>query len=267
MCELLGMSANVPTDICFSFQGLMRRGGATGPHRDGWGIAFYEGAGVRDFRDPDPGSESEVAQFVQRYPIKSLTVISHIRQANVGKVALENTHPFIRELWGRYWSYAHNGQLSHFNDLNPSRFLPVGNTDSERAFCWLLDRLAAEFSPTQVGEVAFQQLLKSLCDELATRGVFNMLLTDGHWLFAYCSTKLSWITRRAPFGVATLADEELSVDFGQETTPDDIVTVIATTPLTLDERWEIMRAGEMAVFRDGLVQAQLASVTAPSPSR
>ncbi len=30
MCELLGMSANVPTDICFSFTGLMQRGGNTG---------------------------------------------------------------------------------------------------------------------------------------------------------------------------------------------------------------------------------------------
>ncbi|WP_422387583.1 class II glutamine amidotransferase [Erwinia aphidicola] len=27
MCELLGMSANVPTDICFSFTGLVQRGG------------------------------------------------------------------------------------------------------------------------------------------------------------------------------------------------------------------------------------------------
>jgi len=26
MCELLGMSANVPTDIVFSFTGLMQRG-------------------------------------------------------------------------------------------------------------------------------------------------------------------------------------------------------------------------------------------------
>ncbi len=37
MCELLGMSANVPTDICFSFTGLVQRGGGTGPHKDGSG--------------------------------------------------------------------------------------------------------------------------------------------------------------------------------------------------------------------------------------
>ncbi|MFP3335452.1 class II glutamine amidotransferase, partial [Pseudomonas sp. SIMBA_064] len=29
MCELMGMSGNVPTDIVFSFTGLMQRGGRT----------------------------------------------------------------------------------------------------------------------------------------------------------------------------------------------------------------------------------------------
>lgn len=101
MCELMGMSANVPTDICFSFTGLVRRGGITGPHRDGWGIAFYEGKGCRMFHDARPSAESEIARLLERYSIKSRTVISHIRQATHGKVSLENTHPFRRELWGR----------------------------------------------------------------------------------------------------------------------------------------------------------------------
>ena len=91
MCELLGMSANVPTDICFSFSGLLQRGGATGPHKDGWGVVFYEGKGVREFHDPEACSESPVAQLVSQYPIKSCCVISHIRQANVGQINLENT--------------------------------------------------------------------------------------------------------------------------------------------------------------------------------
>jgi predicted glutamine amidotransferase len=30
-------------------------------------------------------------------------------------VALENTHPFVRELWGRYWVFAHNGDLEGFH--------------------------------------------------------------------------------------------------------------------------------------------------------
>jgi len=34
------MPANTPTDICFSFSGLMQRGGNTGPHKDGWDVTF-----------------------------------------------------------------------------------------------------------------------------------------------------------------------------------------------------------------------------------
>src|SRR5690606_19460764 len=80
MCELLGMSANVPTDICFSFTGLMLRGGKTGPHKDGWGITFYEGRGFRTFKDPEPSAQSPIAKLVQALPIKSRAVVSHIRQ-------------------------------------------------------------------------------------------------------------------------------------------------------------------------------------------
>ena len=71
MCELLGMSANVPTDICFSFTGLVQRGGGTGPHKDGWGITFYEGKGCRTFKDPQPSFQSPIAKLVQDYPIKT----------------------------------------------------------------------------------------------------------------------------------------------------------------------------------------------------
>ncbi|GGD52598.1 hypothetical protein GCM10011357_05550 [Lacimicrobium alkaliphilum] len=51
MCELMGMSANVPTDICFSFKGLRERRGRTGPHKDGWGVAFYSIKGNIDFSE------------------------------------------------------------------------------------------------------------------------------------------------------------------------------------------------------------------------
>ena len=63
MCELLGMSASVPTDICFSFTGLIRRGGQTGPHKDGWGIAFYDGKGCRTFHDPAASAHSPVRDW------------------------------------------------------------------------------------------------------------------------------------------------------------------------------------------------------------
>lgn len=256
MCELLGMSANVPTDICFSFQGLIQRGGGTGPHKDGWGIVFYEGRGVREFRDPAPGVESEVAKLVQSYPIKSHYVISHIRQANVGGICLENTHPFVRELWGEYWTFAHNGQLDNSDQLCLDKDQPVGSTDSERAFCWLLQRLRSTFEccPSEERLSAF---VYDCAQELKAMGVFNMLLSNGRLMMAFCTTKLQWITRKAPFGQAQLTDADLNIDFSGETTPDDVVTVIATQPLTNNEQWQALAPGEMAVFVEGRLVRKL----------
>ncbi|MBS0848834.1 class II glutamine amidotransferase [Citrobacter sp. JGM124] len=248
MCELLGMSANVPTDICFSFTGLVQRGGRTGPHKDGWGITFYEGKGCRTFKDPQPSIHSPIARLVQEYPIKSCSVIAHIRQANRGRVALENTHPFTRELWGRNWTYAHNGQLKGYRRLNSGSFRPIGETDSEQAFCWLLHKLAERYPRTPGNMEAVFRYIAELATELREKGVFNMLLSDGRYVMAFCSTNLFWITRRSPFGTAKLIDQDVEINFQEETTPDDVVTVIATQPLTGNETWQRIEPGHSVLF-------------------
>jgi len=265
MCELLGMSANVPTDICFSFTGLMQRGGRTGPHRDGWGITFYEGKGFRTFKDPKPSCESKIAELVQHYPIKSRAIVSHIRQANRGSVNLENTHPFTRELWGKYWTFAHNGQLSSYQNLYTGRHRPVGETDSELAFCWLLKQMEDRYpEPPKDMESVFLYVAKC-CDELREKGVFNMLLSDGEYVMTYCTNHLYWITRRAPFGKAALLDEDVEINFQEETTPHDIVSVIATQPLTANEAWQRMKPGEYGLFYLGELVKNNASELASVP--
>lgn len=211
MCELLGLSANVPTDIRFSFAGLARRGGGTGPHRDGWGIAFYEGRGARAFHESAPCAESDLARLVRAHPIRSRIVIGHVRRANRGRVALANTHPFARELWGRTWTFAHNGQLRGVKRLRLGRFRPVGTTDSEHAFCWLLGRLDQRWRDLPA-PATLDRALAGLCAELGALGVFNMLLSDSRALYAHCGKRLCTLTRRAPFGRATLVDEAWQAD-------------------------------------------------------
>src|SRR6059058_1068926 len=95
MCQLLGMNANTPTDAMFSFTGLATR---ADEHKDGFGIAFFEDRGLRLFVDQHSARTSPVAELVQGYPIRSDNVIAHIRKATQGRIALENTHPFMREL-------------------------------------------------------------------------------------------------------------------------------------------------------------------------
>lgn len=250
MCQLLGMNCNTPTDIVFSFTGFAHRAGRTGEHVDGWGIAFFEGRAVRHFVDHQAALVSPIADLIRRYPIKSTNVIAHIRKATVGPVILENCHPFIREMWGRYWVFAHNGDLKAYQPALDGPYQPVGSTDSERAFCWILQSLRARFASRPSRDV-LADALRGLCAEIATHGTFNMMLSDGTELYAHCSTRLHYLVRQHPFAMASLSDDEVTVNFADFTTPNDRVAVIVTEPLTANETWLPFASGELKVFVDG----------------
>ena len=196
-----------------------------------------------------------MAELISRYPIKSRNVISHIRKATRGKVALENCHPFVRELWGRYWVFALNGDLQDFCPRLHGSFKPVGDTDSEHAFCWIMQELAK--SHANVPSVAELTLtLAELASNIAPHGTFNFLLSNGQALWAHASTKpqsqgLYYLERKHPFAPATLSDEALSVNFADLTQAHDRVAIVVSAPLTSNEAWIAFEPGELKVFAEG----------------
>jgi glutamine amidotransferase len=149
--------------------------------------------------------------------------------------------------------FAHNGDLQNFNPRLHASFHPVGNTDSERAFCWLLQ----EMSKSHAGVPSVEELtltLRELVPTIAKHGRFNFLLSNGDALWAHCSTNLYYVERRHPFTHAHLADEDLSIDFAQHTSPDDKIAVVVTAPLTVNETWTQFQPGELKVFVDGQIR-------------
>ncbi len=257
MCELLALNANTPTDMGFSFRGLSRRGGATGEHADGWGLASFtpDGHGLTVLREDAPAAFSALAdQLAERSP-KAVVSIAHIRKATRGVVALDNCHPFSRSWQGQRWVFAHNGDLQGEIPLG-DQHRPCGSTDSEAAFCWILQQLDAA-QPDPENPAALFELLHHCAAELAQRGTFNVLISNGRWLFASATTRLHWLTRRAPFGRATLADLPLQVDFSCVTTAKDVVTILSTEPLTTDEQWQPFARGESMLLIDGEIRRRL----------
>ena len=100
---------------------------------------------------------------------------------------------------------------------------------------------------------------RTLADQLAALGTFNMLLADATHLYAYCNTHLHWLTRRAPFGEARSIDTGERVDFHELTTPNDIVTLVASRPLTDNEVWHAMTPHRLTVWRTGVAVASVAA--------
>jgi glutamine amidotransferase len=250
MCELLALNASAPTAATFSFSGLSARGGDTGDHADGWGMAFHDGDGCRVFIDAGRACDAPLAEFLRQHPLRARTVLAHVRKATQGAVALANCHPFQREWAGRHWLFCHNGDLKDFRPPLDGSYLPVGATDSEWAFCWLLQQLRRRFASAPSWPV-LAPVLAELVAQVAHHGVFNLLLSDGHALYAHASTKLVWLQRQHPFPRARLLDRDVEVDLAAANAPADRMAVVATAPLTQGEAWQNFLPGEMRVFEHG----------------
>jgi predicted glutamine amidotransferase len=252
MCQLLGTNCAEPTDITFSFTGFAARGGVTDHHTDGWGIAFFENRACRLFIDHQSAATSPVATLVKNYPIKSKNAIAHIRKATQGAISLENCHPFMRELWGRHWIFAHNGDLRDYHPVLSGVYQPVGTTDSELAFCAIMEGLRQHApGPNLPSLNTVFEILTQLVKEITSFGIFNFLLSNGEALFAYSSTRLHYIVRRWPFSTARLIDVDMTIDFTKHMTPEDCTAVIATQPLTHEDNWQAFASGDLLMFQNG----------------
>jgi glutamine amidotransferase len=252
MCQLFALSCNAPTSVNFSFTGLSARGGQTGEHADGYGLAFHDDKVCRQFIDDGRASDSALAEFLRRHPIRAHTILAHIRKATQGAVQLANCHPFVREWQGRHWSFCHNGDLQDFKPRLGGSHLPVGDTDSERAFCWMLQELRRRFRGARApGWQHLAPVIADLADRIASHGRFNFLLSDGQAVYAHASTRLFWLTRKHPFPTAHLVDHDITLDLSVANGPDDRMVLVATEPLTRNEAWTPFGAGELQVFVAG----------------
>jgi predicted glutamine amidotransferase len=251
MCQLLGMNSSKPATLGFSFAGFAERGGRTGEHRDGWGIAFHEAAGCRLITDRLPSSASPLAAKLKHDAYRARNVVAHIRKATQGEVAPRNSHPFTRVLWGCTWSFAHNGNLEAFHPAADDHYQAAGETDSERAFCYLLAGLRRRFGLQRPSRQALFDFVSTMALEVARHGSFNFILSDGELLLAHCSTDLHYVVREYPFTSARLVDCDVQIDFSRHNHLDDRMAVIATLPLTSGEPWRAFEPGELKMFVNG----------------
>lgn len=264
MCELLAMSSSQSAKLTFSLRTLASRGGAAGNTHDGWGVAFYQGRDVALFREPAAAGESALVRYLEFQGPSTNLAISHIRRATHGAVQLSNTQPFVRELGGRTHVFAHNGHLpgivsSAVMALGPYR--PVGETDSEHAFCALLARLRLlweEAIPPSLE--ARLKLLARFASDLRAFGPANFLYADGDALFAHGHRRIQRASGQIePPGLWTLqrhctrADPAPECHGGVSVAPDEqALVLIASVPLT-DDAWRPLAEGELVAVRAGEV--------------
>ncbi len=265
MCELFGMSSLRPTDVRFSLEAFSRHGGLEGPHKDGWGIAFYDEEDVRLVKEPRPAFDSACVRFIQEHAFETPLAVSHIRRATQGRLAMKNCQPFARELGGRMHVFAHNGDLDSAlldERMSVGRCRAVGDTDSERAFCALLGTLEALWMAGLPAIERRLDVVERFAAELRTLGPANFLYSDGDALFIHGDRRLHADGRSPhPPGLHVLCRHcreqkggavevpGLSIGLGAEQS----VVLAASVPLTGEADWKPLERGELVVARQGRV--------------
>ena len=267
MCELLGLSSNAPATVNVSLPKLAEHGRVSGTYNDGWGVGYYEGADVRLMKDSAAVGDSEWIQFIASHNLRSQLVIAHTRKATRGTRSYSNAQPFVRELAGRAHLFAHNGDLPGIfksSAFQADRFNPIGETDSELAFCALLDQMAAIWTVQGAVPTLRQRFLivSSFAVELRKLGPANFLYSDGEMLFAHGHRRkhaetgkieapgLVSIQRQCQQDTIGLVASGLSIRGDNQQ-----VTLFASVPLT-NEFWVPLAEGELVAARGGQIVAR-----------
>lgn len=263
MCELFGFAAEDPALLHYSLHEFARHGGGT-HNAEGWGIAQYLDGDIRLLKEPGAARDSACLNLIESHPLRSPLVLSHIRHATQGVAAVRNCQPFVREMGGAMHAFAHNGDLDRRalgRLATLDGFRPVGETDSELAFCILLERLR----PLWRGVTAAPPLesrrrtVAAFAQELRQLGPANFIYADGDALFAHGHRRTQDGGTVRPPGLHVLCR---SGDDGRagfdapglriEPTPANGAQVlVASVPLTADASWRALGEGELLVARSG----------------
>ncbi len=236
MCQLLGVSSNNFVDINLSLEEFQLRGRS---NYHGYGFAFYdENNTLKIIKSPTSLADADITD--NKFKFKSKIIIGHVRLASCGSQAHKNTHPFDR----KNWSFAHNGTVRKIKSWALENFKPEGDTDSEHAFCYLLDKIAGKEKLQDI-----YKILKLEAEKISKLGRFNFLMSDGNYLFAFGHDALYFVKRQAPFPKVTLKDKGYSLSLEEIKKPDEKAVIIATEPLTIGEEWIEIKG--LKVFSNG----------------
>jgi len=249
MCEILAMSSLRPARLTFSLAALSAHGAVGGRTCDGWGAGFYQGTDVSLFREPSAAGDSALVRFLEAQGPRATLAISHIRRATRGAISLANTQPFARHLAGRMHVFAHNGDLpgiERSTNLAFDRHRPIGTTDSEHAYCALLERIQALWGASALVPPLDRRIavVAQFAADLRRLGPANFLYADGDTLFAHGHRRIQPTGQILPPGLFLLTRQCTDAD---EAVYADGVAIV---PLT-DEKWRPFSEGELVAVSAG----------------
>jgi len=244
----------------------------------GWGFGWYPGSELAAVAIKDPTSTHDdpmthLLRDWQRF--RSTLFVCHLRGA-AERVTQRDAQPFIKSYAGRDWLFAHSGDLEGgYRDAfalpADTPFEPIGSTDSEHIFCWMLAELRVRKlrSLAAFGGDALLGWFRAFNEF----GAINALLTDGEDLVVYrdleSAAGVYWIRRTPPHATTRLESHSFILEFDNSRDLQRSEVAVSSTPLS-GEAWTEMTPGQLLIARRGVVtwsSVPAASTRSPALAR
>lgn len=192
MCELYAINSRRPVRANDHLR-LFYMDSVWHPH--GWGLSWREDGRVRLHKEPVRAIDSSYLSELLEQPISSTNVVAHIRNATMGRLTYQNSHPFLlNDRSGRNWVIAHNGTMLDAHLVEGCRARAEGDTDSEQVALYLVGKI--DDALAQKGDdLSFDERFEVLAREVEalSRGdglnnKLNLLIDDGAYIYLHTNT-------------------------------------------------------------------------------
>ncbi len=279
MSELVGMcfDSDVSPSVSFQAPSPVEEESSTGSAAGlyGWGVGWYPASekGASVVKDPTSGGDQNVSSALGDWNrFRSTVFICHLRGHQRPR-RQQDAQPFVRSYGGRQWIFAHDGDLAidwttRLPLPDDPAFDPLGRTDSEHAFCWLLSRIHS-LRHHDLAEVAPEQLL-AWFRELNVGGQLNIILTDGQHVAVYRDSEaggqLHWTRRVPPHSTHELSSRSVEITLNDADDSNRTGLIFSSEPLLEKQspekesdggksaaNWNALVPGQMMIARRGAV--------------
>jgi len=236
-----------------------------GKHRGGfpfgWGFGWYPNDNQAAIVTKDPVAHRKsilTDAIVDWSNFRSTVFVCKVQSPSTDHTH-HDTQPFSRSYAGRDWLFVHRGHLdkSQLNRLKvqKSRLLePLGKTDSEAAFCYLLS-MVRQSDARFLADVSPVDLLKWF-QKFDKFGEADMCFTDGLSVVCYRGTQSCqdvFFTRIQPPHVVSQFDSP-SLSLGFDDGRDCFRTVLVFSSVAFGEGdWQSMKPGQLVVAKRGAI--------------
>ena len=210
MCRLYGFLSNAQRKVeceliraqnSLIAQSVRDQRGESNPH--GWGLGTYSNGDPYVIRQTDPAYESETFRWTAAH-VHTCNVMAHVRRATVGKLSLENTHPFVHSRW----LFVHNGDVGTFQVIRPKILETIpqshrnairGETDSEHIFRLIIS--LHEQQPKKPILEILRRALQKVIDwskeaDPSSEVALNILLSNGEEIVGSRYGRSLWYVER-----------------------------------------------------------------------